>query len=198
MCPTTHMFLRVPHCLKRGIGHVRMSREAVTLKSDNVTSRRTNCFGRKCYLPGPPKIGGEVCWAGRAKSSDWDRPLPNLPKFVRTGYQNPNFLRPSGHRRPKQRPARAQIRSDPDRPGCQRGQNSFGCRQTLSKHRAKFVRTGQHTSPPIFGGPYLPVKKDRRRFPRGGCHSCIHAADATIQYYDSTMSKFAIVLKIRT
>ena len=50
-------------------------------------------------------------------------------------------------------PAQAQIRSDPDRHGCQRGPNLFGSQQTLGKSWAKFVRMAQHTSPPIFGGP---------------------------------------------
>jgi hypothetical protein len=113
---------------------------------------------------GPPKIGGEVCWAGRAKSSDakWailekkfglGQTSSKFAEICSDGIPKSNFFSSPPGTGARKRPARAQIRSDSDRHGCQRGPNSFGCRQTLSKHRAKFVRTGQHTSPPIFGGP---------------------------------------------
>jgi hypothetical protein len=113
---------------------------------------------------GPPKIGGEVCWAGRAKSSDTKWAI--LEKNFGLGQTSSKFAGICSDGIPKSKfffgslgtgarksLPRARIRSDPDQHGCQRGPNLFGSRQTLGKRRAKFVRMAQHTSPPIFGGP---------------------------------------------
>jgi hypothetical protein len=86
---------------------------------------------------GPPKIGGEVCWAGRAKSSDakWailekkfglGQTSSKFAEICSDGIPKSNFFfQPPGYRRPKKTCA---------------GPNSFGLRPTWVSTGSKFVR----------------------------------------------------------